>query len=116
MKTINVEIKLYSFDELSKEAQSIAIEEHRNFLLSVMSPNDFISGDKEYDTPEQLKVSYEREYKYYLNNDEPIIDNIKINEYLFFADGSLADCVTYTNGKKKGRTELNYMGKCYQVA
>lgn len=43
MKTIS--IKLYSFKELNAEAQEKAIEDHREFLLLVMSPDDYISGD-----------------------------------------------------------------------
>lgn len=95
MTTVNIKINLYSFDELSEKAKTKAIDEHRQFLLSVMQPNDFISGIAEYDTPEELQKAYDAEYDYYLMNDEPIIENIKANEYLFFENGELAHTVHY---------------------
>lgn len=100
MKSVNYKINLYSFSELEEGAARKAIEEHRNFLLSVMSPSDFISGDTDYDTKEELEKSYNAEYEYCLYNDDPIIESIEANEYLFFPDGEMAhiiyrDCVPY---------------------
>ena len=83
-------VNLYTFDELSKTAQNKAIAEHRDFCLSIMSPNDFISGDAEHDTPEELQKTYDAEYDYYSMNDEPIIESLQINEYDFFQDGTFA--------------------------
>ena len=54
MKKAIITINLYSLEELSESAKSRAIDEHRQFLLSTMSPSDFISGDEKYDTPEEL--------------------------------------------------------------
>ena len=87
MKTVT--INLYAFNELSDKAKEKAIEEHREFMLSVMRPEDFISGCKEYDTPEELEKIYNAEYDYILYNDEPIIDNIEANEYLFYKNGEI---------------------------
>lgn len=87
MKTISINI--YSLDELNEKARNRAIEEHRAFLLSIMCPEDFISGCPEYDTPEELKKAYNSEYEYYLMNDEPIIESIEINEYMFFSNGEI---------------------------
>lgn len=117
MKTFKVDINLYSIDELAPAARMRAIEDHRNFLLDIMCPEDFISGDPEYDTAEKLQEEYDAEYNYYSENDDPIIENIEVNEYLFFATGELADCTTYT-GKhpKAGRTECKFMGRIYEVA
>lgn len=116
MKTINIALNLCSFVELSDKAKQRAIEEHRQFELSIMQPNDFISGEVEYDTPENLRSVYNSEYEYLLNNDEPIIENIEVNDYLFFEDGSLANIVTYT-GKhpKAGVSEFNFMGNVYDI-
>ena len=111
MNKINVEISLYKFNELSEVARERAIEEHRSFLLEIMQPNDFISGDEEYDTEEQLQDTYEREYEYISMNDEPVIESIEANDYFFFSDGELADCTTYL-----GTTEFKFMGNIYQVA
>lgn len=112
MKTIT--INLYQFSELSETAKQKAIQRHRDFLLSVMQQTDFISGDEEYDTPEQLQKCYESEYEYTDSNDEPIIESIEANDYLFFADGELTSCVTYC-GKhpKAGITELTIGGDIY---
>ena len=117
MYSINISVNLYTLDELSDRARNRAIREHRDFLLSVMSPNDFISGDSEYDTPEKLNEAYESEYDYYLMNDEPIIESIEINEYLFFCDGEIAN-VTHYCGKHplSGKTVLHYLGKDYEIA
>ena len=116
MKTVNVKINLYSFDELSEQAKEKAIENHRNFELSIMQPEDFISGDSEYDTPEELEKAYKAEYKYYETEDEPIIENIKANDYIFFENGELAECVTYTgNSPKAGITEFKFMGNVYNI-
>lgn len=112
MKSVNVAINLYSLDELSEKARARAIEEHRRFLLDMMSPEDFISGDPEYDTPEQLSAVYESEYDYILFNDDPVVENIEANDYLFFGDGGLANCTSYYNGK----TFLCVYGASFEVA
>ena len=117
MKTASINISLYSFEELSEKAQERAIREHREFLLSVMQPSDFISGDPEYDTPEQLSAAYESEYDYVLFNDDPVIESIECNEYLFFEDGSISNCVTFCgNHPRAGQTVLRIYGNEYVVA
>lgn len=55
MNTYNISINLYKLSELSGKAQAHAIEEHRYFMLSDMTPEDFISGNPEYDTAEELQ-------------------------------------------------------------
>jgi hypothetical protein len=107
-----VTINLYSFDELNEAAKQKAIDDHRNFELSIMQESDFISGDSEHDTPEKLSEAYNTEYSYLEENDEPIIESIEANDYLFFSDGSLADCVTYTID---GRMELKMGNDVYVV-
>ena len=90
-----ITIKLFSLSELSEKAREKAIEDQRNFEFSIMSPDDFISGLPEYDTPEQLQKTYEAEYDYYAENDDPIIESIEANDYLFFANGEQAHIVCY---------------------
>ena len=90
-----ITIKLYSFSELDEKAKRRAIEAHREFELSLMTPNDFITGIAEYDTPEELQKTYKAQYDYYLMNDEPIIEAIEANDYLFFENGKLAPTVHY---------------------
>lgn len=114
MKT--VQINIYSFNELSEQARQKAIDEHRNFMLSTMSPADFESGDPEFDTPEALLKAYAVEETNILWNDSPVIENIEANDYLFFSDGELANCTTYC-GKhpKAGITELKIGNDIYTL-
>ena len=98
-----VTINLYCFDELNEAAKQTAINAHRNFELSVMCPDDFSS-----------KYLYNSEYNYYLNDDSPIIEAIEANEYLFFANGEIANCTTYSGSHpKSGMTEFSIGGDIY---
>lgn len=102
-----VTINLYSFSELNEAAKKTAINAHRDFELSVMCPSDFISGDPEHDTEEELLNAYNMQYCYYMENDDPIIESMEANEYLFFANGKLANCTQYTGSHpKSGITEF----------
>lgn len=112
----NVNITLYSFDELNEKAKEKAIEDHRNFLLSTMHPTDFISGDPQWDTPEELQKTYDAEYEYYSFEDEPIVDSIEANDYLFFANGNICPSTTYWgNHPKAGTTELQIHGEIIEL-
>jgi hypothetical protein len=111
-----ITIKLYSFSELSEKAKRKAIEEHREFMLSIMRPEDFISGIAEYDTPEELQKIYEAEYDYYLFDDKPIIENIEANDYLFFENGKFAHTVHYCgNHPLAGETHFIFNGVDYLI-
>lgn len=111
-----ITIKLYSFSELNEKAKRKAIEEHREFMLSLMSPDDFISGIAEYDTPEELQKIYEAEYDYYLFDDKPIIENIEANDYLFFENGELAHTVRYCGAHPlSGETHFIFNGVDYII-
>jgi len=97
-----ITIKLYSFSELSEKAKRRAIETHREFILSIMESDDFETGIVEYD--------------YYARNDEPIIENIKANDYLFFEDGELAHTITYCgNHPLAGETHFIFNGVDYLI-
>ena len=111
-----ITIKLYSFSELSEKAKRKAIEDHREFELSIMRPEDFITGIAEYDTSEELQKTYEAEYDYYLMNDEPIIEIIEANDYLFFENGELAHTITYCgNHPLAEETHLIFKGVDYVI-
>lgn len=90
-----VTINLYSFSELSKEAQRKAVREHQEFMANV----SLSDGDNYADM-----------------SDEELIENIELNEYIFFQDGILAHCTTYT-GKhpQSGTTEFHFHGKTYDI-
>jgi hypothetical protein len=111
-----ITIKLYSFSELSEKAKRKAIEDHREFLLSTMKPEDFISGIAEYDTPEELQKNYEAEYNYYLFDDRPIVEDIEVNDYLFFENGEIAHTITYRgNHPLAGETHFIFNGVDYLI-
>ena len=100
MKT--VQINLYSFNELSEKAKEKAIYEQIDFLNSI--PVDYE------DEHGQMKEEYIE------HTPEDAIESILINEYLFFTDGEMANCVTYVNPHpKKGITELKFKGEIYIV-
>ncbi len=103
MKTI--EIKIYSFNELNEEAKQNAIINHRDFEDSIYDPND------------EFYSCYE-DYEDFYNSldDDYITENILINEYLFFNDGSLCNSTTYT-GKhpKAGITEIEIFKNTYII-
>ena len=115
MFNTGIEIRLYNVNELNENARKKAIEEHRQFELSIMQPKDFICGDAEYDTEEKLQEQYESEYDYYLMNDEPIIENIEANDYLFFENGEIAPITTYIKDNKAYKIELKLNGIVYDI-
>ena len=97
-----ITIKLYSFSELNEKAKRRAIEEHREFELNIIELNDFENGIAEYD--------------YYAENDEPIIEIIEANDYLFFANGELANTVRYCgNHPLAGEIHFIYNGTDYLI-
>ncbi len=89
-----VTINLYEFNELSEDAKQKAIQEHFIFMCSVLEDDE-----NEDDI-----------------TDECIIENIEANEYLFYSDGDLADCVTYCGKHEKaGITELKIGNDIYTI-
>ena len=98
-----LEIKIYSFSELTPEAQQKAIDQHRNFLESLPVEIENESGELE----EIYGLRYE---------ESEIIENIEVNEYLFFFNGDLCSATTYT-GKhpEAGKTEVIHKGVIYEL-
>lgn len=85
-----VKINLYRIDELDPMERQLAIWSCRSSMLDSLSPEDFISGDPEFDTPEELGFQYDMEREYILTEDEPVLEYIEANNMLFFYDGSAA--------------------------
>ena len=98
MKTVS--INLYSFSELNDHAKNRAIDEHRDFMQSL--PDQYVD--------EHGELVFE-----YADYTIPeVIQNIEANEYLFFADGTLADTVQYVGKHPKvGISELTFYGEIY---
>lgn len=97
-----ITIKLYSFSELNEKAKRRAIEAHREFELNIIELNGFENGIAEYD--------------YYAMNDEPIIESIEANDYLFFENGELAHTITYCgNHPLAGETHFIFNGVDYLI-
>ena len=98
MKTVS--INLYSFSELNDHAKNRAVDEHRDFMQSFPDQYENEHGE--------LVV----EYTEYTKTD--VILSIETNEYLFFADGTLADTVQYVGKHPKvGISELTFYGEIY---
>lgn len=98
----NVQINLYSFSELSETAQQKAVFEHQDFL-------DSVPIECENEEGEMVNEWHE-------HSEAEAIESIEINEYLFFADGSLAN-VTNFCGKhpKAGQSFLKFAGQEYAI-
>lgn len=104
MKKLKVEIELFELGELESKAMRKAIKEHRLFLLSKLEYN------------EKYQEEYEIIYNEVMYDDAYVIESIRINEYLFYSDGSLADTVEYCGKHEKaGTSELILNGKTYQI-
>ena len=111
METIKTEIKLYSYDELKGKSQDKAFNEHLNFLLE--NPSTYEDEDEQ----GNIITKYENILKW---TDEEIKsyveDSIKINGYLFFEDGTMANITHFTGKhKKSGTTEFYFQGKTYII-
>lgn len=97
-----VQITLYEFQELKESAKEVAIEEHGDFLdsLPVVYENDSGKTIKEY-------VIHEK---------EDIISSIEANEYLFFADGKMANVTHFTGSHPKSDDiELRFHGETFLI-
>ena len=111
---INEEVVIYQFKELCLSAREKAIEEHRQFLLEVMDKEDFISGEEEHDTEEELQKVYESEFEYYEENDEPIIESIEMNDYYFYENGKIANVTSAYKDGEIVENILKHNGKEYK--
>ena len=98
---VTTKINLYEFNELGTEEQQSIILEHEEFLNGISYEED------------------EEPYELDSNKDEDrtiIIENIIANGYLFFKNGKMAQCTTYTgNHEKAGTTELKLNGETYII-
>jgi hypothetical protein len=84
------QIKTYSFNELSKEAQDKAISNHINFYLECIPYKDMSVDMKiAIDNANSLLTPWVAGSYIYEYCKQEIIDSIKINEYDFDADGSI---------------------------
>ena len=98
-----VTINLYSFNELSEQAKQKAINEHMDFLLN--------EGEMQENEAGVLETVYYDEIP-----ENEVIESIEANDYVFFQDGSLAHCTTYTGKHEKaGITEFNFKGAVYRL-
>lgn len=89
-----VTINLYSFAELNEAAKKEAISKHITFLEETRH---------EWEVDDEFDEEYAQE-------------NIEINEYLFFEDGQLAHCTTYTGRHEKtGKTEFHFHGRTFDI-
>ena len=100
---ITVNINLYEFNELEIQAQEKAISNRMDFLNSIFF--DDVDNDDEGDDFYNIDNTWDRKI---------VIDSILANNYLFYKDGSLASCTTYTGKHEKaGTTEFKLAGETY---
>ena len=109
MIKIKIEIKLYKYDELKKDAKKLAFETQEYFLRC--NPSTYEDEDEEgniiekYDNMEEWKEEDIKEY---------VEESLRINNYLFFEDGEQAHITHFTGKHKKaGTTEFYFLGKTY---
>jgi len=87
MKTITKTFDLYKFDELSKEAQDKAINDHINFEIETMDVNNpYYHCAEEMD---RMQTPWFLGECIYEHHKDEIVETIRINKYLFFEDGEL---------------------------
>ena len=95
-------INLYEFAELSQKAQQKAIYDHIEFMDRLPEESEKEDG---------TMIS-----EYIEHSEEDAKDSIKANEYLFYADGTFANCVTYCGAHPlAGITELKFHGEVYRL-
>lgn len=98
----NVTINLYSFEELNEKARQKAISEHQSFLDG--QPEQYENEDGE------------MVEEYVEHTEADAIENIEANEYIYFEDGKLAHCCTYTGKHEKaGITEFYFHGSTFTL-
>lgn len=110
---IELKIKLYTLAELEPPAREKAIKEHRAFLLDTLRP-DYIDGVTDWNDPEKMAM-YREEYAYIEDNDDPVVESIEINDYLYFHNGTIVNAVTYTTGAAAGQTWVTIGGEQYRA-
>lgn len=99
MKTVTINI--YQFSELPKEGQQKAIDEHGSFLDGEGIEYENENGE--------MVTDYD-----YVHTEQDIIDSIEANEYYFYFNGEMANCVTYTGKHEKtGITELTFKNQTF---
>jgi len=101
MQTLSIE--LYSLEDLNKKIRNEVISKQKDFLIDIYSDDMF---DKSFNMTRS-------EYARQLTKDE-IIEDIDINNYLYFFDGSIASVITYTGKHERaGESVLTLHGKEY---
>ena len=99
-KKVKIEIELFSYDELTGSAKTKALTQHWEFMDSIEEEYEDSNGEmvKEFVNHKRIEVE----------------ESIRINKYLFFKDGKMAHCVTYTGKHEKaGTTEFKFMDVVY---
>jgi hypothetical protein len=126
MKKVNLNLNLYSFDELSEDAKDKARINHIEFLGEVSDCyfNDKGNVKPEYENYFVVNVIQEMERMQtpwffsetmYHEHKSEIDEEIKANDYLFFEDGEMANCISYVKNNKVYKTEFNYNSQTIEI-
>jgi len=107
MEEINIKLKLYKYEELEEKARENAFNEQLEFLYICPPEYENEKGEMEKENLDKWSFNDLNEY---------IEEHIKINEYLFYKNGELAD-LTFFCGKheRSGETELNLNGQLIKI-
>ena len=112
----NLNIDAYEFEDLSPEAQERAIEDHINFWLEVVSYDEAEGNYKKaLDEARSMQTPwFVGNYVYdYCKKD--VINEIKINNYLFDVEGNLLPVTYHTKGNKVVKTTMRIAGQELEV-
>ena len=107
MIKLNVTLELFQYDELTGDAKIKAFDQQETFLRMNPAQYEDDYGVMQYDNMDVWTLEDIKEY---------VEECIRINEYLYFKDGTMASCITYCGDHPKaGITELKYNGEIYII-
>ncbi|MFW6016175.1 MAG: hypothetical protein ACOCRK_07025 [bacterium] len=117
ISTDNIKLKGYEFDDLSKEIQDKVISEHINFWMEVREYNKKNPGnfEKAIDKANEIKTPWFTGSYIYDYCKEEIIEEIKINNYLFNKKGEILPIKHYTKDNKIIKSVLEIAGNEIKV-
>uniref|UniRef100_A0A6H1ZHI1 Uncharacterized protein n=1 Tax=viral metagenome TaxID=1070528 RepID=A0A6H1ZHI1_9ZZZZ len=90
MKTYTKTYELFSYDELSEEGKEKAIGDRIDFIIETHDWDKKNPYNDSYGKAERLHTPWFLGSIIWEDHGDDIVDEIKVNEYMFFASGELA--------------------------
>jgi len=111
MKTINITLNLFKYEELSEESRQKAFDNQKQYLWE--NPQTYETENDKGELIEKYDNMDEWTQKEIIEYVEEIIN---INEYLFFEDGEQAPITRYVGKHNRaGEIDLRLFGKTYKI-